>query len=108
MIAGYYPMYLGHMDIDAHAYSLKGLQEAILKQPDSTQKSSLQDHLGYGLEYVISEASYNQLRASIGKDPIELGPDGIGLYTSMKDDRAFTDLMGRITGWFQNFTATMW
>ena len=93
MIAGYYPMYLGHMDIDAHAYSLKGLQEAILKQPDSTQKSSLQDHLGYGLEYVISEASYNQLRASIGKDPIELGPDGIGLYTSMKDDRAFTDLL---------------
>ena len=93
MIAGYYPMYLGHMDIDAHAYSLKGLQEAILKQPDSTQKSSLQDHLGYGLEYVISEASYNQLRASIGKDPIELGTDGIGLYTSMKDDRAFTDLL---------------
>ena len=93
MIAGDYPMYLGHMDIDAHAYSLKGLQEAILKQPESTQKSSLQDHLGYGLEYVISEASYNQLRASIGKDPIELGPDGIGLYTSMKDDRAFTDLL---------------
>ena len=33
------------------------------------------------------------MRASIGKDPIELGTDGIGLYTSMKDDRAFTDLL---------------
>ena len=50
MIAGYYPMYLGHMDAEEHVYSLEGLQEVILKQPDCQQKSSLLVHLGYGLE----------------------------------------------------------
>lgn len=93
MISGYYPMYIGHMDAEAHDHSLEGLKEAILAQTDCPQKSSLLTHLEYGMEYIISETSYNQLRASMGKKPIELKPDQIALYTSMKDDRAFTDLL---------------
>lgn len=93
LLSTYYPMFLGHMDINTYECSMAGLNTALLSQPQTELRDNIIANLSNSSDYIISETSYNNLLQSIGKEPIQLEKNQIALYTSDKDSRDFIDIL---------------
>lgn len=93
MIDTYYPMYLGHMDMEVHEVSTDGLMEALQKQPADSLRDNMIENMSGRAEYFIKESSFNKLLAVMGKEPLKLGEHQMAAYTSMKDSADFVKIM---------------
>lgn len=108
MVSAYYPMFLSPMVTNlydrtgalleskpnAHSFSWSGLGATLGKMSETDLRNNMIENLSdKSGPYLISETSYNNLLEAIGREPIQLGKNQAALYTSMKDNSDFINIL---------------
>lgn len=89
MVEASYPVYLSYSHTSR---DFEPIKNALAKLPQSDLRDNIMENITGAGEYVISESSYNNLLASLGKNPISLNPDQMALFSS-EPVADFTDIM---------------
>ena len=90
MIAAAYPVYLSYTDAPR---DLSGLADAIAMLPPTDQRDNILENISGSCEYILSLASYNQMLAAMGREPVTLEDHELALYTSMSRGGAFNSTL---------------
>lgn len=89
MVEASYPVYLSYSHTSR---DFEPVKNALAKLPQSDLRDNMMENITGAGEYVISESSYNNLLASLGKKPISLNPDQMALFSS-EPVADFTNIM---------------
>lgn len=96
MLTASYPMRLKYLDSESHSFSWSGVGEALKQQPETSLRNNMIENYSMRTEsYLISLGSYNQLRVSLGKEPLVLLENQAALYTSMRDSGDLIHIMNQ-------------